>query len=97
MSSDAVAARALLEAEGFVVLKSKSYRQAQERQRVAEALRLSAERDAEQARTWARNCLDSERRMRDRCADLVAFAMSHGATLDDLAAFNRKLSDEAGS
>ena len=78
-------AKALLESNGFVVLRAKSYRQAQERQRVAEALREYAEQEAEQTRRWALDCLGEERRLRDRCTFLYGAATRRGATADELA------------
>lgn len=77
-------ARRLLEASGFVVLREKSYRQAQERQRVAEALRASAEQEAGHARQWARDCLTEERRLRDRITHVYGIAQAHGATVEEL-------------
>jgi uncharacterized protein HemY len=74
----------LLKAEGYVVLRERSYQRARERQRVAEALRDAAERDAERAHVWARNCLNDERRLRDRCTFLYGVARAHGATEDEL-------------
>lgn len=82
--NDIAAAKALLEAEGYVVLRAKSYRQAQERQRVAECLRESAERDAASARDWARNCLAEERYMRDRLTFVYGVARAYGATVEEL-------------
>lgn len=78
------AARQLLEANGFVVLREKSYRQAQERQRVAECYRRAAEDDAEHARAWARDCLTEERRLRDRITFIYGVARARGATDDEL-------------
>lgn len=77
-------ARALLEANGFVVLREKSYRQAQERQRVAEAYRAAEEQAAEHARAWARDCLTEERRLRDRLTFVYGVAQAHGATVEEL-------------
>jgi hypothetical protein len=79
-----IAARHLLEAAGFVVLKEKSYRQAQERQRRAECYRDAEIRAAESAREWARDCLKEERRLAERCTFLYGVARSHGATEDEL-------------
>lgn len=86
MTDDRIAAaRALLEANGYVVLREKSYRQAQERQRVAEALMVAAEDAAEGARVWARDCLAEERRLRERNTHVYGVARAHGATLVELA------------
>lgn len=81
-------AKSLLKAEGYVVLKEKSYRQAQERQRVAEALRAAEERATEHAREWARDCLAEERRLADRLTFLYGKAIEHGATMEELAGPN---------
>lgn len=83
MTAEAVErAKATLESLGYVVLREKSYRQAQERQRVAEALRAAEEDAAESARAWARDCLAQERRMRDRITHLygVPPLLPHGGT-----------------
>jgi len=69
---------------GWVVLREKSYRQAQERQRVAEALRRMAERDAEHARGWAVDCLAKERRAYERVTYLYGLAALLGATREQL-------------
>lgn len=82
------AAKRLLVAEGYVVVKAKSYQRAQERQRVAEALLRAAERRTAEVEAWARRSLDEERRLRDRMTEIVAFAMEHGASYDDLRRFN---------
>lgn len=73
-----------VKAAGYVVLKEKSYRQAQERQRVAEALRASEEQAAEHARAWAHGCLMEERRLRDRLSFVYGVAKAHGATDEEL-------------
>lgn len=77
------AKRALAE-HGYVVLKGKSYRSAQERQRRAEAHRDWAKRERESALAWARDCLADERRLRDRCTFLYGVARAHGATVEEL-------------
>lgn len=73
-----------LEAEGYVVLRAKSYRQAQERQRVAEALRWAAERDREGTRDWALDAFAEQRRLRDRLTFVYGVARAHGATVEEL-------------
>jgi hypothetical protein len=78
-------AKKRLEDDGFVVLRAKSYRQAQERQHIAEALLRSEVEHAEATRQWASNCLDEERRLRDRCTHLYGLAKSLGATREQLA------------
>lgn len=77
-------ARVLLEANGFTVLREKSYRQAIERQRVAEAYLVAEEEAAEHARTWARDCLTEERRLRERITFIYGVAQAHGATVEEL-------------
>lgn len=84
MSEDLDAALALVKSAGYVVLKEKSYRQAQERQRVAEALKDAAERDAERTAAWAREVCAEERRIRDRLTFVYGVAKAHGATDADL-------------
>lgn len=74
-----------LTAAGYVVLCEKSYRQAQERQRVAECRREAEERAAESARAWARDCLTEERRLRERITHVYSVARAHGATFVELA------------
>lgn len=79
-------AKLLLEQNGYVILKATSYRRAQERQRLAQHQREWAERDAEEARRWARDCLYDERRLRERLTFVWGVATSHGATAEELAA-----------
>jgi len=69
---------------GYVTLKAKSYRAAQERQRIAECMAEMAKEDAEHARSWAINCLDEERRLRDRLTFVYGVARAHGASIEDL-------------
>ncbi|MGB3483986.1 MAG: hypothetical protein WBB07_17440 [Mycobacterium sp.] len=83
--SDVDGAKKLLADNGFVVLREKSYRQAQERQRIAECMRESAERDAESARHWAQTELCEETRfLRNRCEFLYGAAIKAGADPEDL-------------
>lgn len=78
-------AKNFLESYGFVVLREKSYRQAQERQRVAEELRRAAEEDAERARLWAQRDLCPEiRRLSERCTFLYGAARAAGCTTRQL-------------
>lgn len=78
-------ARKILESTGHVVLRRKSYQQAQERQRVAECYRDSEIRAAESARAWARDCLAEERRLAGRCTFLYGLARAKGATVEECA------------
>lgn len=75
---------AALEAEGFVVLRAKSYRQAQMRQDRAQMRAFWAHRDRERSEEWARDCLAQERRLSDRCTYLYGLAAAKGATVDEL-------------
>lgn len=86
MSADGEIAKAkeLVEAAGYVVLREKSYRQAQERQRVAECYRTSAEEARDSAMAWARDCLAEERRLRERLTFVYGVAQAHGATTEEL-------------
>lgn len=77
-------AKQLLAKAGYVVLKEKSYRAAQERQRIAECMREQAERAAEHARRWALNCCAEERYVRDRLTFVYGVARAHGATVEEL-------------
>lgn len=83
-SSDIASARQVLEANGYVVLREKSYRQAQERQRVAQVRQQCAEEDAKHARAWARDCLKEERRLAERCTFLYGAARAAGCTESEL-------------
>ena len=77
-------AERVLRAAGRVVLREKSYRQAQERQRRAECMREAAEQARESAMAWARDCLAEERRLRERLTFVYGVAQAHGATVDEL-------------
>lgn len=77
-------ARKLLESCGYVVLREKSYRAAQERQRVAETRRKCEEEAAEHARAWARDCLAEQRRLAERCTFLYGAARAAGCTESEL-------------
>ena len=76
--------RRALEADGYTVLRTKSYNAARERQRVAEALLRAEVEHAESVRGWARDCIAEERRLSARCSYLYALAMKHGATAEEL-------------
>lgn len=73
-----------LEAQGYVVLRAKSYRQAQERQRVAEALLRAEVEHAEGTRRWAHQAFESQREAWDRTTYLYGLAASLGATDEQL-------------
>jgi hypothetical protein len=76
----------LVKANGYVVLKEKSYRQAQERQRIAQVMADYEKERREGAERWARDCCEDERRVRERLTFVWGIAMKHGATLEEMAA-----------
>jgi len=78
-------AKALLEAEGYVVLRAKSYQQAQARQASHQREVEWADRRVEMAERWARDCLAEERRLGARCTFLYGEATRLGATAEQLA------------
>lgn len=82
-------ARRLLEVNGYVVVTEKSHRAATRRHEDRAADLHYAEKHAERAQEWARECRAEERRLADRCTLLAGLAAAHGA---DLAEFNRSLS-----
>lgn len=85
LTLDVDSMKALLKVNDYVVLKSKSYRQAQERQRVAEIRAKSAEEDAQNARYWAQTTLHNEiRDLMARCTFLYGLARAQGATAEEL-------------
>lgn len=78
-------AKEVLEQTGHVVLKEKSYRQAQERQRVADALREAAEEWRMSTQRWAEVTLHDEiRELMARCTFFYGEARARGATVEEL-------------
>ena len=78
-------AKEVLERSGYVVVKAKSHRQAQERQRVAEALRRAAEESQAGTERWAREHLCGElSRLRERLTFVYGVARAKGATVEEL-------------
>lgn len=75
---------AVVHAAGYVTLREKSYKQAQERQRVAEARARWEVEAAEHARAWAREAFAEQRRLADRLTFVYGVAMAHGATVEEL-------------
>ena len=75
---------AALEAEGYVVVKAKSYRAAQERQRIAEARMRDALDRVESIDAWAQSVCVEERRVRERLTFVYGVARAHGATVEEL-------------
>ncbi|MCU1592451.1 MAG: hypothetical protein JWP11_3707 [Frankiales bacterium] len=79
-------AKALLETSGYVVLKEKSYRQAQERQRIARVMQESAEQRYEHQQAWlARAVFPWERHLVQRVDHLARLATRLGAKDEDWA------------
>jgi hypothetical protein len=78
-------AKALLESQGYVVLRAKSYQQARTRHAITVAEVLAADRQAESARQWAIRHIDEERRLAARCEFLYGEATRLGATAEQLA------------
>ena len=78
------AALALIKAHGYVVLREKSYRQAQERQRAADARAKWEAEAAEHARQWAAEAFAEQRRLADRLTHVYGVARAHGATIEEL-------------
>jgi len=69
---------------GYVAIREKSYRAAQERQRLARC-----EADWERSRRegvekWARDCCNEDRRVRDRLTFVYGVARAFGASVEDL-------------
>ncbi len=77
-------AKKLLEADGYVVLRAKSYRWAEDRRHRAQADAYWAKLDKEHAWVWARECRDDERKLADRCTYLYGLAARHGASDEEL-------------
>jgi hypothetical protein len=79
------AAKTLLTQHGYVVLKAKSYRAAQQRQHIAEAIAKYADDQQESTRRWAQTTLHNEiRELMARCTFLYGTARAHGATVEEL-------------
>lgn len=83
-SFDIACARQLLEANGYVVLREKSYRAAQRRLAIAQSEVEWEKQEAEHARQWARDCLAAERRLAERCTFLYGAARAAGCTDEEL-------------
>jgi hypothetical protein len=80
------AARALCEEHGYVVVKAKSYRAAQERQRIAEARMRDAMDRVEHIDDWAQGLAREGNRLRERVTFVYGVARAHGATVEELSA-----------
>lgn len=77
-------AKEFLTERGYVVLREKSYRQAQERLRVAEALRRLEAEHNEHTRAWAHRSFDETRAAWDRSTYLYGLAVRLGASVEQL-------------
>lgn len=78
-------AKLILEANGYVVLKQKSYENAQRRQWVDRALRASAEEDRDRQREWMeRDVFPWKRHLMNRVTHLGNLAVRLGATTEDM-------------
>ncbi|QGJ94955.1 hypothetical protein SEA_REDWATTLEHOG_96 [Gordonia phage RedWattleHog] len=78
------AARAVLEAAGYVVLKKKSYDDIQRKRQRAETL-LAAERDHQKSLyAWMSQHFEEERRLRERLVFVYGVARAHGAPVAEL-------------
>ena len=74
----------VIRAAGYVAIREKSYRAAQERQRLAQARADWELNRREGAEKWARDCCDEERRIRERLTFVYGVARAHGATVEVL-------------
>jgi hypothetical protein len=77
-------AKALLEAEGFVVLRAKSHANTLERARTDRVLREAAERHEASNMKWVREQEAEHRRLYGRCSYLYGLAKALGATDEQL-------------
>lgn len=78
-------ARNLLETNGYVVLRAKSYKQAQERQRVADALAAYQAQRVEEVFAWVqRDLVPRERSLVDRLTFVYGVARALGASVEEL-------------
>lgn len=67
-----------------VMIKASSYRRAQERQHVAQALLKAEEEHVQSLYRWVAENLNRERHLSDRCTYLYGLAASLGATPEQL-------------
>jgi hypothetical protein len=79
------AAKALLKLNDYVVLKAKSYRQAQQRQAIAQAEAQWEREERESTERWAQTTLHNEiRDLMARCTFLYGVARARGASAEEL-------------
>ena len=84
MTQDVATAKALLEANGFVVLRAKSYAKARADMHAAKVEAKSERRHNEHTRAWAHDAFVEQRRLAERCTYLYGLAAAHGATPEEL-------------
>jgi hypothetical protein len=78
-------AKQFLKKQGFVVLTAKSYRAAQERQRIAEVMAADArEREQSTDKWWRESILPELFSYRDRVTFLYGAARAAGCTVEEL-------------
>lgn len=77
-------AKTLLESVGYVVLKEKSYRAAQERQHLAQAEVNYAYQRIADTREWANKAYDEQRRLADRITFVYGEARAAGVPREKL-------------
>lgn len=86
INSEVEIAKQILKLAGYVVLKQKSHQQAQERQRVAEAMAADArERERLSDKWWRESILPELFKYRDRVTFLYGQARAAGCTVEELA------------
>lgn len=79
-------AKNFLEADGFVVLRTKSHQDAQRRYAIAKSEAQWCRDEMERTQQWAQNELGGEiRSLRDRCTFLYGAARAAGCTVEELA------------
>lgn len=91
LAPDVQAAKELLEARGFTVLRAETARRSRERLRVAEALHGEALLQVERTEQWAQRAFAEQHRLARRCERLYGLAARYGATDYEL----HKKTDEA--
>lgn len=85
MRREVEAAKALLEADGWVVLRAKSYENMKRQKFYAECDARSERQHRVSTERWAReDLLPEERRLRNRCTFLYGLASRLGATDEEL-------------
>ena len=81
------AALTLVRAAGYVLLKTSSYRRAQERHRIALVRLEDAAEQRASTERWAHQAFTEQRRVGDRLTSVYGAARAHGATVAELDGF----------